>query len=999
MYSLASKVPNRGAVLKRNRPVHRLAAIVLFSLIATAASEDRPGAQAAATATWTAADVGSPSIRGTAKSSACSVATGCPFFIISAAGTGIGGASDQFTFLYQRLIGDGAIVLRVGVGMGAAAGEAGLMFRESLNANSKHASVMAGTSINLRRRTTTGGPGAETVQARPSGEIWMRLERAGDVVTASTSTDGSQWSVAGTQTVAMAATIYAGIAVTSRTPRSTTIALVSSMSVATTTPTLPSGWSSSDIGPAPSLGTAFYGDSTFAGVSFAAGVRAEADAFRFVYYRTRGDLRLVARVATAQGGAGRQAGIMLRDSLDPGSIQETLLLDDTGIALVKRTALGIGATTTRVASRVPPVWLRLERSGQMVTSSYSTDGTKWLAIATDTLPLAADLHVGLAVSAGPSLSRAAAGFDQVSLISVAANRPPAVSLVAPSTGAAYRQGKPVTLTAAATDPDDRVARVEFKVNGTLVGTDTTAPYSATWSAGANGLYALTAVAVDDDGASTTSEPIEVSVTANRPPAVSLMAPATGTGKIYRPGDPVTITAAATDPDDRVVRVDFKVNGTLLGTDTTAPYSATWAAGAASPYTITAVAVDDDGASTTSEPIVVSVAANRPPVVSLAAPVTGTTYRPGDPVTFTASATDPDNRVVRVDFKVNGTLLGTDTTAPYSATWAAGAANPYTVTAVAVDDDGASTTSEPIVLSVAANRPPVVSLLAPVTGTIYRPGDPVTIAASATDPDDRVVRVDFKVNGTPLGSDTTAPYTATWPAGAANLYAFTAVAVDGDGASTTSLPVVVSVLSVAPTRPPFIVSLASPLEFTLFQQGEPVSIAAMFTGPADRIARVEFRANGNLVGSATAAPYSVMWSAGVKGLYEITAVAVEDDGASTASEPIQVFALPRPRSSTRDDEEDPDDPGPLPAPGRWNLVFKASFDHATLDYYVLDIYKAHTPARRLSRNLGRPDLVRHGFVALDVDSDVESLPPGDYEVIVTAVAGARRNRSASFYMTR
>ena len=57
-------------------------------------------------------------------------------------------------------------------------------------------------------------------------------------------------------------------------------------------------------------------------------MRRSADAFRFVYQRIRGDVRLVARVAASQGAAGRQAGIMLRNSLDPGSIQDTLLLDD-----------------------------------------------------------------------------------------------------------------------------------------------------------------------------------------------------------------------------------------------------------------------------------------------------------------------------------------------------------------------------------------------------------------------------------------------------------------------------------------------------------------------------------------------------------------------------------------------------------------------------------------------------------------------------------------------
>ena len=492
-------------MLTQNQSTYRVAAAAALALMATAVSEHRPGAQVPP-ATWTAADVGSPAIRGSAQSNQnCSPGTGCPLFVVTGAGEGIGGASDQFTFLHQRLTGDGVVRMRLLSMAGPAGAEIGLTFRESLNGNSRHGSFMAGAGVALRRRTTTGGTSAVTVGPRPSGPFWMKLERAGSTLTASTSPDGSQWSVIGTQTVAMQPILYVGIAATSRAPGTPATAMVSSMAVATTTPTLPDGWSSADVGRAPSSGAASYSDSTFLGVSSAPGVRRSADAFRFVYYRIRGDVRLVARVAASQGGVGRQAGIMLRNTLDPGSIQEALLLDDVGIALVKRAAAGGSATNTRVASRVPPVWLRLERSGLMVTSSYSSDGRTWQAVATDTLPLAAELYVGLAASGGPSESRAAAAFDQVSLVSIAANKPPVVSLVTPDLVAVLRAGDPVAITASASDPDDRVVRVEFRVNGDLVGSDDTAPYAATWQAGPIGhFYFITAVAFDDDGGATTS---------------------------------------------------------------------------------------------------------------------------------------------------------------------------------------------------------------------------------------------------------------------------------------------------------------------------------------------------------------------------------------------------------------------------------------------------------------------------------------------------------------
>jgi hypothetical protein len=92
------------------------------------------------------------------------------------------------------------------------------------------------------------------------------------------------------------------------------------------------------------------------------------------------------------------------------------------------------------------------------------------------------------------------------------NRPPTVSLSAPASGASYTAPATITLGAAATDPDGPVTRVEFFRNGTLIGSDTSAPFAATWSAAPAGTYALTAVAYDADGASASSAAVNVTVT-------------------------------------------------------------------------------------------------------------------------------------------------------------------------------------------------------------------------------------------------------------------------------------------------------------------------------------------------------------------------------------------------------------------------------------------------------------------------------------------------------
>jgi hypothetical protein len=61
------------------------------------------------------------------------------------------------------------------------------------------------------------------------------------------------------------------------------------------------------------------------------------------------------------------------------------------------------------------------------------------------------------------------------------------------------------------DTDGSVSRVDFYANGSLIGTDTAAPFSFTWSNVSAGSYSITAIATDNDGASTTSGPVSITV--------------------------------------------------------------------------------------------------------------------------------------------------------------------------------------------------------------------------------------------------------------------------------------------------------------------------------------------------------------------------------------------------------------------------------------------------------------------------------------------------------
>jgi hypothetical protein len=91
------------------------------------------------------------------------------------------------------------------------------------------------------------------------------------------------------------------------------------------------------------------------------------------------------------------------------------------------------------------------------------------------------------------------------------NQPPSVTLTAPASGATFTAPANITLSATASDPENRLARVEFYNGSTRLISDTSAPYSYTWSGVAAGSYQLRAVAVDADGATAASATATITV--------------------------------------------------------------------------------------------------------------------------------------------------------------------------------------------------------------------------------------------------------------------------------------------------------------------------------------------------------------------------------------------------------------------------------------------------------------------------------------------------------
>jgi hypothetical protein len=187
-------------------------------------------------------------------------------------------------------------------------------------------------------------------------------------------------------------------------------------------------------------------------------------------------------------------------------------------------------------------------------------------------------------------------------------------------------------------------------------------------------------------------------TPNEPPAVSIISPTTGTQ--FTLPETLTITASASDAEDGMASVDFYADQALIGRATTAPYTVAWSPAAAGTYSLTAVASDAAAASSTSAAVTVTVAnPNASPVVTLTGPVNGSTFEAPGMIELAATASDPESRLAGVEFFSGTTLLGVDTTVPYTFSFTNVPAGTYSLRANAFDAEGASATSEAVSVTV------------------------------------------------------------------------------------------------------------------------------------------------------------------------------------------------------------------------------------------------------------------------------------------------------------
>ena len=171
-------------------------------------------------------------------------------YTMTGSGADIWYQSDGFHYAFKTLSGPGSIVARVeSVGDTDNWAKAGVMIRETLDADSRHAMMVVSyaSGVSFQRRFDTGGDSADDTTADITAPYWVKIERdlSGNV-TAYSSANGSTWQILGlSEPIQMGANVHIGLAVTAHNAGATCEAVFTNV---TTTGSVGPLWANQDIG-------------------------------------------------------------------------------------------------------------------------------------------------------------------------------------------------------------------------------------------------------------------------------------------------------------------------------------------------------------------------------------------------------------------------------------------------------------------------------------------------------------------------------------------------------------------------------------------------------------------------------------------------------------------------------------------------------------------------------------------------------------------------------
>ena len=462
------------------------------------------------------------------------------------------------------------------------------------------------------------------------------------------------------------------------------------------------------------------------------------------------------------------------------------------------------------------------------------------------------------------------GKTSTTPISIVVDTPPDVTFTYPASDISVVPGSAINITGTATDSDtgDTIDAVTVYLNGEPhEATFSANSWSWTWDTPTVGVNSIVMEAVDNHGIDGESS---VTLTINTPPTVAVTSPADNATT----SGPVTITVSPADPDSTgsIVLVEFFVtqDSTLhkFAEITSPPFTTTWSDFTGFPagtYTITVVAHDDLGGTATST-FTITIA-GMPTNVAITSPANNASFviptglhagETGIDIPLTATATDPEDAITRVQLLANGHPIGQITEVPATFTWRNVAAGVYTLTACATDAQGCSVTSDtPITITVKAT--PSIAIVSPKRNSTIVNNTATDIHVVASDPDGVISSVVISANQTTLTTTTDDDgWVAQWTPGQTGAGDIEATVTDNDNLTTTTTTTVTVGTS---AQGPLEITNAATLSAGPITPGASTSVVIGGVSNGRVELWVQYANTKSKYATITSSPYTFTWVAG------------------------------------------------------------------------------------------------------------------------------------------
>ncbi len=286
------------------------------------------------------------------------------------------------------------------------------------------------------------------------------------------------------------------------------------------------------------------------------------------------------------------------------------------------------------------------------------------------------------------------------------NLAPQITIISPEDGDTFKTSTERLIVAEATDADGSVASVEFFSGNAPLGLVESPPWEIVWPGLEAGEYQLRAVATDNAGATTASEPVGVTVLPpNSAPFISVGSP--DEGEVIENPETLTLRATCSDGDGGIDRVEFFVGETLLAAfdeeDPTRDYTYVWDSPPFGEHVFRVVATDSDGATSELRRNFSVVPFNEPPTIELFGPDDGAVVGMPNSIPLTVEAEDPDGDIAQVEWLSFDLLIGSKDSPPWVFNLRNLAATEYSIRARATDNLGKTAVTPSRLITVTNNQ--------------------------------------------------------------------------------------------------------------------------------------------------------------------------------------------------------------------------------------------------------------------------------------------------------